>query len=233
MNWFQRYGIPGLYFFGFLSTLYVITYNIPNIETLKYFLIFFISVSVPVGYIITIIAQLLYYIFPCRGVTYESLLRVFNESLPSKYARILKEKYAKIFKEKDKPFKRFYHKECDAEIIGVYYGIIHCTENEIKRGEWLQKWFNKRFDVWAINNSIILATIIGLLIFVIFNFQKTQCVSISFFCSKIFIPLICSFLIIFFLCFLNHILKRQIKILLTKIYENLESQQTYTDLKKK
>ena len=62
MNWFERYGIAGLYFVFLLTTLYWINYS-PTLdkETTLKVLGIALSASIPLGYVLMIFSQILYY----------------------------------------------------------------------------------------------------------------------------------------------------------------------------
>jgi len=62
INWFERYGIPGIYFALLLAVLYWIFFKTPPTyyNTFAAFGVAF-SVSIPLGYILVIFSQFLYY----------------------------------------------------------------------------------------------------------------------------------------------------------------------------
>ena len=131
MNWFERYGIPGIYFVLLLAVLYWIFFGTPPIQydTLAVIGVA-LSASIPLGYILVICSQFLYYtISPWRV-------------------------HHKAWGEKNK-------KEWWVEAEVTILARLECTEDQVDRGRWIQDWFIKRFDVLTINSALMLATFLG------------------------------------------------------------------------
>jgi len=145
MNWFERYGIPGLYFVLLVTILCCVIFGLPYCKNqrdiaIKVF-VATLPASVPIGYILVIFSQMLVY---CDKIPW---WRVHSEA----------------WKKAGEKTKNGADKEWWVEAEATIRGRWKCTDkdNKIERGKWLQEWFTKRFDVLAINSALILATIFG------------------------------------------------------------------------
>lgn len=145
MNWFERYGIPGLYFVLLVTVLCCVIFGLPYCKNqrdiaIKAF-VATLPASVPIGYILVIFSQMLVY---CDKIPW---WRVHSEA----------------WKKAGEKTKNDADKEWWVEAEATIRGRWKCTDkdNKIEKGKWLQEWFTKRFDVLAINSALILATIFG------------------------------------------------------------------------
>jgi len=137
MIWFERYGIPGTY----CVILFIIIFSLFLGSPLKHITInnilgFAILGSIPVGYILVIISQLLYYKFP------KWPLRVHSIS----WNNVCNEEIDEL---------------CAEAKITIFSRVEGRQKTE--QGRWIQDWFTKRFDVMSINSAIFLSNIIALL----------------------------------------------------------------------
>jgi hypothetical protein len=144
MNWFERYGIPGLYFVLLVTILCCIIFGFPYCKdqrdiAIKAF-VAALPASVPIGYILVIFSQLLYY-------------KVFSWWQVHREAWRL----ANVDDEEEREDEEWWV-EARATVLARWRTS---NEDKIKKGKWLQEWFAKRFDVLAINSALILATIFG------------------------------------------------------------------------
>lgn len=134
MNWFERYGIPGIYFVLLLAVFYWIISGCLPIHDLAAFGAA-LSVSIPLGYILVILSQFLYYTIS----PWQVHLKAWENA-------------------GEKAEKR---KEWWVETEATILDRLECHENKVEKGRWIQDWFMKRFDVLTINSALMLATIIG------------------------------------------------------------------------
>ena len=139
MNWFQRYGIPGLYFSLYVFLCVFSSYfNVNEFCRIKAIgpvvLTILGALSLPAGYLISIFSQCLYYkvFYPQHIHRY-----IVPEHMKSKedLEESLEAKTVEIFRVKA------------GRNVDVY--------------RWTSEWISKRVDVIAINNSIIVATVFG------------------------------------------------------------------------
>ena len=206
MNWFARYMIPGSYFVLYIAALFLI-YGIPfNINKDAAIAIIGAAafISLPVGYIISIISQTLYY----------EISKPYWVNFPS---------YEKAFFNKkriDRPII-FLEREEFVEAWAAARGRLMIKETETDKRRWFAEWVAKRTDVLAINSSIMVATLIGYLLtlFLVFFIPSNDTRE-----EKIFwiaILLFISFII--FLCLISSIrlLCEQIKHAHDALYDDL------------
>lgn len=150
MNWFERYGIPGLYFVLLVAAAcYILG---PPCDTEEIAMTAFggtLAASLPIGYILLVTSQWLYYKVPWWQVHHKAW------------------KVAKKDTDKELPEDGEWWVEARATILGRWKLDEEKIPKGIEKGRWLQEWFAKRFDVLAINSALILATIIGLLVLII------------------------------------------------------------------
>jgi len=204
VNWFERYGIPGFYFIFLPAIFYWIIFGFPSTQqnglaALALGVAF--SASIPLGYILVIFGQLIYYKI--------SPWRVHREAW----------KKAGIGGEKEE-----WLVEANATILAR----LECS-GKIERGRWLQEWFMKRFDVLAINSALMLATLIGWVLYPLGLFFKPEQRVVN--TTHIVDFGLISLFIFLILCFSTHLLTKQAKYIATAYYKALknESEEMSTD----
>jgi len=141
VNWFERYGIPGLYFVGLLAGwLYAFYPQIICSNTLPGLIAALIAISLPIGYILSIIGQTLYLKLKWLGVHGAATDRVNKET-----GRL----------------------NCDDstrdEAVIEARTLLLTTRgpflDPIKTHKYMRDWIARRMDVIAINQSLIVATV--------------------------------------------------------------------------
>ncbi len=141
MNWFQRYGIPGAYFVGLMvSWVYSSCPHLLENQAFpspQWLLALAAIAFLPIGYVISILAQLLYLNLPCLGV----------------HRRAAK---------KAKVFPGFnYEPSLEAQTLllsALTEGITVSTH------QYIRNWIARRMDVSAISLSLITANFIAIVI---------------------------------------------------------------------
>lgn len=142
MDWFKRYGIPGACFWGFLILWIRALYrcrigNIINDDAVMRVVIAGIIGSfLPIGYLVSILGQILYLVIPCIGFDTNSRRR------------------AGVFKSNS----LF---ECSNEVKSVNL-IMRCKNENLytmDKTKFIQEWIRKRMDIVAISSSFILISV--------------------------------------------------------------------------
>ncbi len=168
MNWFERYGIPGLYFVGLVAGwVYAFCPQIihwENLDALLGLVAALIAVSLPIGYIISIIGQSVYLIsrrclwgwlrlrggLGVHGAAMDKLVREseeFNRDEPTKDEAIIEAR----------------------TLLLTASGLFL---DPISTHRYIRDWIARRMDVVAINQSLLLATFFaGIIAFVIYRLQ--------------------------------------------------------------
>lgn len=210
MNWFERYGIPGLYFVLLVTILCCVIFGLPYCKNqrdiaIKAF-VATLPASVPIGYILVIFSQMLVY---CDKIPW---WRVHSEA----------------WKKAGEKTKNDADKEWWVEAEATIRGRWKCTDkdNKIEKGKWLQEWFTKRFDVLAINSALILATIFGwgLVVLGRWFFQKPLTVD---YC-RIGVLFLISCLVVVVLVCSNCLLTKQARHVATEYYRDLRKEENKT-----
>ena len=131
MNWFERYGIPGIYF-GMLSVeIHFALVGLPIYDKAAVIIGAVVMGSVPIGYVLVVASQVLYYRFGFLQVHRPAWNAVVN-----------------------KWEKREWKVEADST-VPIRWRIGHERSDQ---GRWMQEWFMKRFDVLSINLAIVVGT---------------------------------------------------------------------------
>jgi len=140
MNWFQRYGIPGAYFYvltlAWIAVCYPCKFNFikENIENL---VVLVIITFLPIGYILTIFQMLLYFIIPKLGIHRVAIKKAGLDST------------------KWKPETYF-------EAITHIHSINYAEKDiKLKKVKFMQDWIRKRMDILTINFTLFIATIVS------------------------------------------------------------------------
>jgi len=156
MNWFQRYGIPGAYFWG-LSVLWMFVLfpceisNI-NIETTKIIAGVAGATFLPIGYLISILQQIIYLWSqkPWLGMTGRAIREsaLFENTNEREY---LLEAEACLFVMSKKH-----------NVTAANKPVEH--KPDVESQKFFQDWIRNRNNVMAINLSIIITTILVIVI---------------------------------------------------------------------
>ena len=200
MNWFERYAIPGIYFVSLLVAFYLIIFGFPcEKQTIVTAFAAAISLSVPVGYILTIISQRIYYWLPRSCQLHSNAW--YHEAKNQPKSKRMSEEIV----------------EAKVAVLGRW----KIKSDKSDKGRWLQEWFTKRMDVLAINCSLILATIIGwFLAFLGLCFLKPLPATVKWY--RLLLPVgITTLVIIFWLILSIQLLSKQIKYALVMFYADL------------
>ncbi len=155
MRWFERYGIPGIYFVLLLAAFYWIIFGFqPSINARMIVAVFAvaISASLPAGYILSIISLRIYYLYRPPWQVHNGPWHQAGEEL-RKAGEKLCESNIKS------------EEIVEAEVAVL--GRLKIKDREADKRRWFQEWCTKRMDVLAINHTIIWATIIGWLLGVV------------------------------------------------------------------
>lgn len=223
MNWFERYGVVGFYFVLLMSIFFYMTFKNYHLLNYKEIIIALITLAtLPSGYIISIISQLYFYklllfTWDRKNIHMSSFEEIGKNNIC--YVNILK----------NLGYLGKVENEWQSEVASNIIGLINLDENEVDKGEWLSRVINKRMDVIAINGSIICATIIAWLLFVIMQ------LCIKYFGYLVDITLIkdttitiisgvlgiTSLLLVILLWFSKKLLSMQLKELITYSFTNL------------
>ena len=156
MAWFQRYGIPGTYFWG-LSILWVFVLfpcqlNSLNIKTLQIIVGIAGATFLPVGYLISILQQIIY-LWPKKpwlGITGRAIKKskLFIDTHEREY---LLEAEACLFVMSKK-----------RQFVGTPPPDYR-EEINVESQRFFQDWIRNRNNVIAINLSLIVATVLAVL----------------------------------------------------------------------
>ena len=193
MNWFQRYGIPGAYFF-MLTMAWVIALSDLTIKKIDSDTGIIVSLAVitflPVGYILSIFQQWIYYTRKSLGIHREAAIRA---SFP--------------------PF--FPDVEPNIEVYSLKL-IWDYNQGTLDKHKFFNEWVRRRMDVIAINFSLLIATLLSPLIasFITYVYFKWNPQLLQ----MLFI-LIISFAIHLAVCLSRTILREQIIKALVDIYK--------------
>jgi hypothetical protein len=150
MNWFERYGIVGACFLFFVILWFTSIHPVLLTDSqVKFVGWLFLFIFLPIGYGISIISQSLYYL----GLSGHRIHKEFIEELKDE----VREKHN---------LEKTYCDEAKSESI-LTCRIRLDEKNDLKRIQYLASYVTKRFDVIAINKSIILSTFLSLVVAVI------------------------------------------------------------------
>ncbi len=143
MNWLQRYGLSGAYFWG-LIFLMIYSFNGICIDQIKILLAAATITFIPLGYIINALQQILYLRIPSLG-----LHRLVKEENNFEFKNI------KILDLDDEPTVQI-------ELEAYTYLCVSFYRKFIKGGYSIKDedrpWIRKRMDVLAISFSFIIAS---------------------------------------------------------------------------
>jgi len=201
MNWFKRYGISGAYFLLFILWWSIVIFNITSInnqitkEQKEFIGWLFVFSFLPIGYLITIIQQALFYM----GLSGYRMHKNVVDNLQLE----LKRRYN---------LDNTYCDEAKSEAI-LTCRIRLDEANDLERLKYLAGFATRRFDVISINNSIIMSTFLAPLFAGLIPFFLVKKYSVPEYCSmRILVIIGMSALIILFLMISNYKMYLQIKI---------------------
>ena len=195
MNWFQRYGIPGAYFIVLtVAWIYALSgMELEKIEELQFNILISLAVItfIPIGYIISILQQVLYYIIPFLGMH-----------------RAAKKK-SSLNLAGDPKF----------EPIVEAYSVLLVVDKRISLDmhQYFRDWIRRRMDVVAINFSLFIATLLAFIIpFLITRYYLKSNILYN---NTVEILLLVSVVVIIITILSMVVLHLQIRTLITEIYK--------------
>lgn len=213
MNWFERYGIVGMSFYLFLGILLFfsctdifcickadlwlkINGNFVPSKVAGGIIAF---TFLPIGYLIMIISQLLYYsVFGCAWIKKGTHQKIFNE-LPIK-------RLTKIYKK--------YPSEAEIEAILTYQDRMKIDKEKLENMKFLAPFITKRFDVIAINKGLILSYISAWIIVAFIGNNVS--------CKFIFLSLVLLLVLFTCLSLLNNCFEKQIVQIEKKVLKKIK-----------
>ncbi len=162
MNWFQRYGIPGAVFWGFLILWIgafhycVINDAISDTEKAKVIAAIAAGTFLPIGYLMALIGQLIYHLFPGIGID----TRVRKSEKKSFWSRLWM--FVRVDKsEINKPLHESW-REWKQEVYSFNQIILRLYKDKnlgVEGTRFICGWMSKRMDMVVINLASILAVI--------------------------------------------------------------------------
>lgn len=162
MKWYNRFFIVASYFF-FISLIWILVFSYFTFNSNKWDFIWKVaSLTLPLGYFISVFSQLLYY------------LGYFGNT-------IHKETVRKIFSDRGKEFANGLGLDedddeatCESKLTAILrLGKLKGSDGKnlnLKNLKYLGTFATSRFDVLSVNNSLIVATPIAMLIISIATF---------------------------------------------------------------
>lgn len=218
MNWFQRYGIPGAYFECMTIVLFVIFYPCMielDDNTLKIIAGVFTASFLPVGYLLTMFSQCLFWLETWIGANSKILPCLIYKGMHVKSAEEAKVKLK--YPHKDMFAK--YELEI-ASLSALNVAIKHNGCVDLDAQKFVQEWAVKRMDVVVMNQTMIWATLLSMIIIfllqpLLFNWSLQPESSIF----KWLVP-VTAFLILLILFIITKICRKQIEILVAGIFEH-------------
>lgn len=158
MDWFKRYGIPGAAFCGF-AILWVgalHNYAIDQVfcETERLTLIAAVAAGsfLPIGYLLSVVGQLIYHLFPGIGIDTRARTAKAPETLES---------------------LRSSNYEWQQEVASMQETILYLMAGkrngkkamlDVDDIRFVSEWMSKRMGMLAINHALILAVIAAILL---------------------------------------------------------------------
>jgi hypothetical protein len=153
MNWFQRYGIPGAIFWGLLILWIGAFYHSEIDKVLHSTQVYDVKVVggiivgsfLPIGYLISILGQLIYLACPCFGI----------HGVHMRARRLAGVKFG----DNDTWWRRW---EAKVEAL-TFLNVVAARQNrlELEQSRFIQEWNRHRVNVLAINWSLMLATVLS------------------------------------------------------------------------
>jgi len=156
MNWFERYGIPGAYFMLLLATLGLTAYWADCMknwnsspQSLTGIVTAGAAASIPLGYVLSVIAQVFYY---------TPAFRPWHMCAPA-WEWAWTNRFIRVANESEPPCGEW-RVEAGMAIVTRWKHHYQGPDG-LSRSEFLQKWFAKRSDVMAMNSAMIVGTLIA------------------------------------------------------------------------
>jgi hypothetical protein len=174
MDWFKRYGIPGAVFWAFLILWIGALHNcvIPkticpkDIEKAKIIAAIAAGTFLPIGYLMAVIGQLIYHLFPGIGMdtrVRKSEKKSFRSRLWLLFVRVDKSKTPELLRDSWKEWKQ--------EAYSVNRTILRlCRDNNSEGGNvrigvegmrFIHEWMTKRMGMVVVNFASMLAVIVA------------------------------------------------------------------------
>ena len=159
MNWFERYGIPGLYCVSLIAGwIWAISPQVESLDSQPGLWALLVAISLPLGYVISILGQWCYlqWAWPRIGLHREAMIREYRVE------RRLIAKSGENAEASD-----------DEAIIEARTLLLTSRPSTLERDHsvdvqsFIRNWIARRMDVIAINQSIIVATIIALIVAIV------------------------------------------------------------------
>ncbi len=159
MNWFERYGIVGMFFiamtgvwsFCLFPDFYISLVHNNGEMLVKYIAGFCGFAFLPIGYLIVILGQVLYY----RTCLWEKIHCKYWEKLPDGVKKKIEGMEGTVLSKDDQ------RDEAKMEAILTYYDRFHIKNYE--KNKFLSIFASKRYDVIAINRGLFLTIPISLI----------------------------------------------------------------------
>jgi hypothetical protein len=162
MNWFERYGIPGAYFVLLCATLGLSAFwpdLVKNWTEARQGLAGGVAVglaaSIPIGYVLAIISQCLYY---------TPLHSIWHVHVPA-WRWAWCNRTVRLPNETEPPCSEW-RIEADTTFV-ARWKYEYLGSDGLQRSRFMQEWFAKRFDVMAMNSAMIFGTVLAVVLAVI------------------------------------------------------------------
>ena len=137
MNWFERYGIIGIYYTTLSSILLISLSSIKiPIENIQIITAIGAGLSLPIGYILSILSQNMYYSLPEWFQVHKKVCKEMNSTSNLKEIHLESK-------------------------LAIKARLTLVDDNKLENYKWLQDYIRKRWDVLAISTSMFWATIIA------------------------------------------------------------------------
>ncbi|MBI4267762.1 MAG: hypothetical protein HY662_03150 [Chloroflexi bacterium] len=163
MNWFERYGIPGAYFVALMVGWSFVFYqeDLRHMQSLATVLTALIAVSfLPIGYVLSVTSQWAY--LRWFGLHRQALRQALGGD---NFIRFRNESEANAPRDEATV-------EARTLLLTVLGSISAGNVISMESHQYIRNWIARRMDVQAINQSLILANVLGFilaLIVVLFN----------------------------------------------------------------
>lgn len=208
MNWFQRYGIPGASFWGFLLLwiwcLYDHTFTTEGLQAmLAVAVVFFL----PIGFFLSICHQV-FYLWLGLGTDSKAM------------------KQSKVFLEDNIPDREY---KCEVETLlwlqqnSSKQPCADKAKTFLEQGEWIWKWSQKRSDVMAISGGVIWAVAAAILTSFIIWPWAGWCLQTD---GRVLLVLLLSGCVVSVCWWIYHIMHAQSVLVFKRLYEYFDKQKT-------
>jgi len=196
MNWFQRYGIPGAYFVT-LSAAWLFALLSPQAREIldkdlcpSVLVALAALIFIPVGYIISILAQWVYLKCKCLGV-HRAAVRRADVRFPN-------------------------HRDCEPWLEAHTLLLTTLLDRiPLHHSSFIRDWVARRTDVMAINGSLIMATFLAPVVLAI-----GLCPELSLRCTigVVIGPILVSLAVLAVTCLSYLVLREQVIEVITGVY---------------